>query len=749
MAYQLNRGPKDGLNEVGPAIEECVGWRDSSTDSTTLSSNYSNDLSNVFSSTNYDKGDPAIMIDAYDSKNKYKNKADLVLQPRGWRMHLQTADNNINPLKVPSEYANVFAGQEVFSTIDHDYDPSLPICMTDKANLVTVHNFNELCGFAHYTKNLSFKYSSTNIESTYKYDSVTLIPANCIGGLGYDNLYVLYKKSAGDGLVYNSGTGVISLDPDSTNLTDCTIDIIVSTVNAVDGYTLLATYAKASTFDVVVHVPTVQNADSTVITAVDTSIVEDNLYVANAGPYSYSYDDLRNNYIVDVKHPLIDGIIEYINNSIGGKFRSLLGSKKELFVPMVFSTQHMTLAQILICAATPWITRVRMNSMKDVIYYEDNVHEYPFSKLDSIKNVPFHNYKNFEFNGYDEPLTTKIMDPVTAIQWVMPEFFWKVGASKYVLPWYFNENEFVAIDDGTLNLDASSMSFPSIRSGVKLGGLDTLYGMTEKDVRLSLDRMTKYLLTKSTVNVLKAYKYGRTTDGQPYVELSDSDIFSMKDYLECPRELGLCMDAPYGLFTFSSGNTPYALTNEVAPSFEIKVWVNPNTTVNPSILASGGVNISRAANYVQKWLKLSSSTASSDTVVAGLVFGMNDEGAATYKPFAALTSGEQYSDGPNIISLQRSLWTRLQLLPFVISPFDGHATSGSGVRDIYDIAYMFGLCGFRASDYRESVYNREKEVINQGLMFVDDPWVLDSPIVRAGAISTGVSLSKGYEIKKS
>lgn len=750
MAFQLNRGPKDGLNEVGPAIEECVGWRETATDSETISGNYYNALSNVFSSTNYDKGDPTIMIDAYDSKAKYKNKADLLLQPRGFRMHLQTADNNINPLKVPTEYANVFAGQEVFSTIDHDYDPIMPICMTDRANLITVHNFNEFCAFMTYKDKVSVKYSSTNIERTYEYNTVTLIRKGLMAKVNLPVLYVHYKKSAGDGLVYDSSTGVISWDPDSANLSNCTIDVIVTTEAEVEGYALLATASDLDEFDVVIRIPKVQDGeDHTVVTACSFEVsTSKKVYDQLAGPYSYSYSDLRNNYIVDVKHPLIEGIIEYINNSVGMKFRQLLGSAHELFIPMTFSTQYMTLAQILICAAMPWITRVRLNSMKDVIYYEDNIHEYPFSKLDSIKNVPFHNYNNFVFDGYDEPLQTKVMDPATAIQWIMPEFFWKVGSSKYVLPWYFNENEFTIVSEGKILPDASAMSFPSIRSGIRSGALDTFYGMTEKDVRLALDRMTKFIMLKETVSAIKVYKYGRNTDGQPYVELSDSDVFSMQDYLECPRELGLCMDAPYGLFNFTN-KTPYALSNEVAPSFEIKIWVNPNTKVNPTILSSDGVNISRAANYVQKWLKLSSSTANSDTVLAGLVFGMNDEGAATFKPFAAMVSGAQYESGPDIISLQRSLWTRIQLLPFVISPFDGHATSGSGVRDIYDIAYMFGLCGFRASDYRESVYNREKEVVNQGMLFVNDPWINDSPIIRAAAGATGLSITKGYEIKKS
>lgn len=172
-------------------------------------------------------------------------------------MHLQTADNNINPLKVPTLFANVFAGQETFSTIDHEYDPIQPICMTDRAALVTVHNFNELAGFAK-LGTYKLTYTSTNIEATYKYRTETIIPRNMWRELGYtSDLNVFTKKSAGDGLVYNSSTGVISLDPDSAG-NEKVIDVVVTTESTLTGYTKLATVAYNFDHDIVIHIPVVQ-----------------------------------------------------------------------------------------------------------------------------------------------------------------------------------------------------------------------------------------------------------------------------------------------------------------------------------------------------------------------------------------------------------------------------------------------------------------------------------------------------------
>jgi len=753
FAYQLNRAAKDGLDTITPAIEQCVGWRNILQNGVDVNSAFSNDLQNCFDYTHYRKGDPSLLIDAYDSIKKFNNKADLLLQPRGWRMHLQTADNNMNPLKMPRELAQVYAGQECFSTIDHEYDPTLPICMTDKANLITVHNMNELCAYIPYHYTLTV--SATAIEAGYKHKVVHVVPKGAVKALGYDNLYLYSKASAGDGLTYSSG--IISMDPDSSNA-DRVIDLIVmnralteaelGAGGAYNGYALLTTVAASTATHIDFNVPTVQNGDGTVITVADLEVCDEVRY-NGAGRFCYMYSDLRNFYNVEVKHPLVEGILQYLTESMGGKFRALL-KQEDFLVPLVFSTQYATLAQLLICAATPWITRVRMNSMRDVIYYEDNLGVYPFSKLDSLKNVPFKNYVNFGYTDYDSPLETKIMNPVVAIQWIMPEIFWKIGTEKYVLPWYMNENELNT--DGTVDDDAACMSFPSIRSGIRLAALDTLYGMEEKDVRLSLDRLTKTFLRSAKFTGFAAYKYGRTTDGQPLAFLDSGEVISVGDILSAPRELGLCMDAPLGVCTYDpadSGDLKALTADGTASSFRIKIWVNNNSLIHPSILASGGVNITRAANYAQKWVELCANNATSNTDITGLVFGMNDEGSATFTPFAELGTGAVHASAPTITSLQRSLWTRVQMLPFVISPFDANYTSGpSHARDIYDIAYMFGLAGFRASDYRESVYNREKEVINQGMLFVSDPWVEASPIVNNGASATGVSITKGYEIRK-
>lgn len=766
FAFQLNRGPKDGLDEIGPGIDNLIGWRTKYTNSASVTASGGNaiDRSKIFNAAAYRKGDPAILIDAYDSVNKYHNKADLLLQPRGFRMHLQTADNNMNPLRVPKEYANVYAATEVFSTIDHEYDPLLPVCITDKANLILAHNLNETCAFNNEIRskvNLGVTYETMN---GYAYDEEVLVDKAWMERLNIDTFQLVYKASFDDEdtdhqslPTYSSET--VSFTPKGklvgTVKAEYEIRVILDPDDATvapTGYTLLGSGTIENLTDnVVIQIPK-PSANKVTERTVSRSVMR--VTYRLGGEYGYKYSDLRNNYIMEVKHPLVNGLIAYLENAIGAKFYSLLQDKDledtdEFYVPLVFSTRYATLAQFLICAATPWILRVRENSFKDVIYYEDNVHEYPYQKLASLKDVPFKNYVNFDYSDYDTQLQTKVMNPVQSMRWVMPEFFWKVDTGMYVLPWYFNEVDLNT--DGTVNEDASNMSMPSIRSGIRLGLLDNFYGMSEKDIRLATDRLTKYLLKDDNIQGKYAYKYGSTTDGQIAVQFEVGYDFTIKQILTCPRELGLEQDALLGVLTLDPAGDETDVTsvdfsdNGISSSYRIDVYTNShNEDEHPDILSPLGVNIQRGSNYVQKWYRLFANNATSNTDVLGLVFGMGDD-VPEYSPFADLDDSESAGLATKVISYQRSMNTRLQFLPFVISPFDANFT-GTYTHDIYDIAYMFGLCGFRASDYRESVYNREKRVVNEGLLFISDPWVEDSPIISGAQKSTGVKMSVGYEI---
>lgn len=754
MAYQLNRALKDGQYEVTPGIEYILGSIKEANGKEYYDQNY-HSMHDVFNSNDYANGSPALMIAAYDSPLKYNNKADLLLQPRGFRMHLQTADNNMNPLRLNSRLAQIINAKECFSTINREYDPMLPICMTDKAALLDRHNFNQIGGFFMNKYNMSF--TSTNIESSYEGKSFILIPKELTRD--GDTIYVYYKKSAGDGLLFTALNGEIKLDPDSSSgIKNITI-FLSRTAGLEEGedaeYLLLTTLSDEQDVNVFIRYP----VNQTGVTSASFGLAFDaeRMYMLNAGSYTYSYSDLRNRYVLEVKHPLIEGLVTYFEDSIGAKIYSLL-SNGLMTVPMITSTQFQTLWQLLLCAATPYITKVRINSMRDVIYYEKNIGEYPYSELISIKEAPTKNYLNFGYEDYDHPLECKIMDQAAALTWVMPELLTTVSKTMTdetitsltaILPWYFNENELNV--NGEVDEDASCMSFPSVRSGIKYANLDALYAMSEKDIRLSLDRMTSYFVKMLNPSNIFAYKYGRTTDGQITTVLNSG--VSINDILSAPRELGWSLSAPSGFLTPRPSYGFRAMDDGeggLHSSFRIKFWLNEHAPEDPSILSASGVNINRAANFKQTWKQIFADESQTGDI-CGLVFGINDveENGDTFSPFATLGTGAQIVDGPEMLSDQRVYWARIQKLPFCLSPFDNYNKGDASdiITDPFDLLYIFGLAGFRSSDYRESVYNREKEVINQGLLFINDPWVQISPLFREGSKVTGIAVSKGYEVK--
>lgn len=747
FAFQLNRAPKDGQDIVTPAVEEVMGSIQYANTSTNFTDRNPS-LRDCFG--DYTNGNPLLMVAAYDSEAKFNNKADLLLQPRGWRMHLQTADNNINALRIPQQFVNVFADQEVFSTIGRDYDPLLPICMTDKAGIIDRCNMNELGGFG--VGHFRVSYTGTNIEVDGAEDATvhveTLVPKQLL--TESDSVWIHTKNSidGANGLVIMAN-GAIGWKKDGTNRSNEVVDVLISHDSlAPTGYTTIGSiYGNA-------HDITMRNlhvreggVNHDRVTAASWEIFyDDRFYVNNAGPYKYVYSDLRNNYVVEVKHPLVEGLVEYLQESIGSKFYRLLGNS-ELYVPWIFSTQYATLAAYILCAATPWIQRVRLNSMRDVIYYEDNVNEYPFSSLIAVKDAPIKSFLNFGCTGYDEPLECKKMADHVALKWVMPEFFWKVSAQDYVAPWYFNQSELESLN-GIPDPQAAAMSMPSIRSGIRLGQLDLFYSMSEKDIRLSIDRMAISLFDNNKITFRGAYKYGLTTDGQIFFRLGAGEHLSILDILATPREIGLVMDAPGYVLSPGPGDVFSTLADDgTNTSFKVKVWTNKSVaSPEMEILRGAEIDITRAANYAQKWFSLDANSGTSNTQILGLVFGANDEGSAMFSPFIGVDDESAVINAPTILSHQRSLWTRIQTLPFIISPFDAVTTTGGQVNDIYDLAYAFGLAGFRASDYRESVFNRSKDVVNQGMLFIDDPWVNNSPIVKHGASSTGAKITNGYTI---
>lgn len=657
FSYQLSKTAKDGQRVTEPITEMltgCMSDHDSFRDPTVIGS--VDTYENAFTVNNYLHGSPALMIEIFDSVSKYNTKGDLLLQPRGFKMHLQTADNNMNVLHVPSKFVQAVNSNEVFSTIDKEYDPFMPVCISDKATLAHPYNLNDF-------------------------------------------------------------------------------------------------------------------------------IDADNGYVSK--PFRYAYVNNSNNaYMIEVHHPLIAGLRAFFNQYRATIFKAIGSKAGVIKIPCIHSTTGFSLWSLLLLASTPFMIKSRVTSFIDFLDYEKNF-GYPFSQLISMKDANPMAAKNYSNSSYDEPLSVGVMSTATAMKWVFPETYWihreNSSSPKVVMPWYHNQLQYEFVEGEGVKLGdyGCVMSMPSIRSGSRLGFFDTIYSMSERDIRLCLDRQT-IVPAASKVTELRAYKYGISTDGQVEVTLPASEFTFLSIY-KTPREMGWVIPALNGSLTQaitdiavsnngvvlsystsrlnadgdSSSTQPSSDMDTYAPgSFRIRYWQGQvDTTVEINgILEKASININRGASLSQtfktivaqrmisdysKYVNydficsmsaLFDSTASVPTVI---------ENNAMFIPFIShddTTPSEDSED--RVVSFQKYFWTRVQRLPFAINPFDCSpsakvlAKDDAICSDPYDFLYIFGCAGFRGSDYNEDSYNREKYRLNLGMLFLEDPYFKDSPAYR-------------------
>ena len=179
-SHYLSRTAKDGQDLIGPAVDAMYGHLMNYTSSKAQMDAYQgartadDEKTSIFKCTpGLKAGSVAIMLGMFDSWGKYKTKADIVNQPRGLKLHYQTADNNINPFRVDKNFVAALNSVDVYSTIDRGYDPMNAVCATDGVRLVYPYSWRE-----------SLKFTRTSFGGARIYD---------------DQLFG-YKYSAGNGV---------------------------------------------------------------------------------------------------------------------------------------------------------------------------------------------------------------------------------------------------------------------------------------------------------------------------------------------------------------------------------------------------------------------------------------------------------------------------------------------------------------------------------------------------------------------
>lgn len=507
----------------------------------------------------------------------------------------------------------------------------------------------------------------------------------------------------------------------------------------------------------------------------------------------YSWRDHRNTYEAAVYHPLIKGIYDYLAyNAV--KIRRLFEHGDEddplvITIPMVHATTGYSAWSLLLAAASPEIVRARIAAFRDINSYADK-NGYPFSDFISVSDGLSATFRNFDFISRDEPLKTRQMDSVHSISWTMPELFTEMagidkteaGLTKpgdpqkcTLMPWYMAGEQYT--ETGAPEPDLHIMAMPNIRSGSTLGYLDALYAQSERDLRLSLDMMVSipgYSSTNNKISGCFVYKLGLGSTGTPVVAYSTP--LTLYDILSTPRELGLSQVAPANYLRVTQryiDGTNVASRAAVTDNFDHStsyiayIYANslqdaPGVNQPDPLLAGVGRGLSQVYYCLPAVRALNPHSLSHgfvmslnhliETMVTGYALQQHDafsviSDTAMYNPIIRNNDDVPVSMNKiNAISFMKAMWTRIQRLPFGISPWDTSAGQliryhdgdpvdandrvSNGFVDPYEFLYYFGLAGFSASDYTEDVYNRLNKIQVEGMTFTEDLFILESLLTK-------------------
>jgi len=689
LAFQINKAAKDGARITGPMAEMVNGNIPVANIGVKESVSEANGRTQCFNSANYVKGSAALWLAVNDSLAKYTTKGKLLSLPLSFKSAVATAKSNMDPLVANQLLFDELKHAELFSTIDGPYDPLKPVVMTDKA-------------------------------------------------------------------------GIISPIP---------LDL-------------------GCTFDSVNH-------------ALNTTI------------YVMHYENLRNRYNIGIRNFFIAGIFRWFNERAGRLYDACKDQKDgsgivTIEIPIVSSTTSISLWDLIVCSSVPYIVEERLSTFTEVLKYEKN-HGYPYSGSVHLKDVDIDACDNYNFSSTESQISVGTAKPVSAMKFIMPEVFWPIlkkkaeeptqganGIAAYtVLPHYFIQNQFVydknadnasGIRKLVLSDECATCAYPTTRSGNMFSYFDTVYGMSEEDYRLSLDRMVVYpgyqhsyaknklagiAAVGSGVDQVfdtKTYKYGKTCDGSvviPYFAYANNAAdkeytLTVGDVIGTPRELGLYQVAPAGLLTpvNYSGNLNTVAVDSAylalsGPGFRAYIYHGFGKSMQNTILNNADINIDANASFKNDYVVIDATPASAGTdfgcllkapeavsVLTPIVDGSYTVGHGSYSSTTGVYEGTEAKDtttGFELNSLFKYFWTRLQRLPFVVNPFDCNTndlSTGSSTwtainkHDIYDLLYIFGFAGFRASDYHETVYSRVRERVAKGMNYVADPFTTKSLLLK-------------------
>lgn len=693
LAFLQNKMAKEGVRNLA-SIAEWIGEDLHKAANPAVYEGATN--ATIFDKTAYAKGSAAAIIAMFDSTSKYSSKADFINQPRSFKFHLQSVDNNINPFHAKKTFYKALDKAFLFSTEDGNYNPTLPIHTTNEVKVMTPYSLNAWLK-------------------------------------GWKNPYLnpVEQFQPGHGSAY-----------------------------ATTGITKSA---------------------------------------------AYKYSDIRNEYEWEYVDPFVAGICRWLLRHEASVVKAY-GNNATIKMPVHFTNTTANMFSFIICSASQDMAWMRNIIFRDYLFAgEQGV--YVWEDLASLSELNPLYSSQYKYVDYGSALQLGEMSAATKIRTYWPEVITlreayygdatgtglaNEAVSSYYLPFYFNENGIDAEAISGISVDHGNvMSFPIIRGGVNHEFTDLMYSMTERDVRLCLDRMvTIPVQTEYADGVVtgshhanryhySSLRYDDNSDGRVIMTaVPGSDYKALKEwtYLATPRELGYLFPLPMscGKGYITSEGTDVAPVNDAyitgaKPESLISYYATGN-------IARGTV-IDRAASLSQTWIRCFADPrmknaneayvaqtgivptiscfvdADIDEQDSNIVTSYNLFNDQLFKIPAiyALRSSdyERVDDISNsapshvgnntVFSLAKFMWTLIQRCYSPINVFDsawldindgGEAQPvNDGVTtDPLEFGIYFGCAGCLESDFNQDVLERLTKKDQLGMFYFEDEFIKSSLI---------------------
>ena len=703
LAFLQNKMSKEGVRGISSINE----WLSEGYQHATDHSNYTaNDNGAIFNNAAYNAGSAAAIIAMFDSTAKYTSKADFINQPRSFKMHLQTVDNNINPFHAKKEFYSALDKSMMFSTIDGEYNPTLPVHVTNTIKVMTPYSLNS---WLH----------------------------------GWKNPRSGDAPAASNFISFYNETGLVS---------GC----------------------------------------------------------------AYSYNDIRNNYDWMYTDPFVAGLCRWLLRHEQALVKTY-GDNAVVNIPVNFGITSASMFAFMVCSASQDMAWMRNIIFRDYLFAGDQG-VYVWDDLESLSNINPVYASQYKYTSYGEALTLGKLSDVSKIRLLWPEVIMPKEARRYkndggkdtrstnvayVLPFYFNEEGVDPINSsGVCDTRGAVMSYPVIRNGVNHEFVDVMYSMSERDVRLCLDKMVTLPVTTTYSNhvvtgQLNADKYDKyslrydtNSDGRVIIAMKfdlyndeNKKAYALHDwtYLATARELGFLFPLPANIdkpITVSPTLSSIApqLTNLGRDSYITGATSDFMTCYRASEGTRNNV-IDRSASLTQIWHRCFANPVAHDVNkyfvnTTGLVptlsaifdaqyaqgnkhnevtsFALVNEDLYSIPAIYSLRLGDLVQDvfdtgnssslsTNRVFSLAKCLWTIIQRCYSPINKYDTaffNINDGGAVpvendgiaTDPLELAEYFGFSGCLGSDYNQDILDRLDKKDQLGMFYYKDEFINSSLI---------------------